>query len=152
MSRLGAFFGNLMVRRPARRLTLAELTVRLEESGVKLAARCARASGTDAHRARLRHIIGIERWGQRRLGMILGQEPIADEYDGYRPDATLDWSALRDALAATRQETVALARWVAAASIGDDVRARHNDLGDLNAREWLYYLNNHANREGLTIR
>lgn len=152
MSRLGDFFGNLVVRRPARRLTLAELTARMEKSGATLAARCAKASGTDAQRARLRHIIGIERWGQRRIETILGQAPIADEYDGYQPDAALDWSALRDALATTRQETIALARRVLQAGIGDDVRARHNDLGELNTREWLYYLNSHANRESLTIR
>jgi hypothetical protein len=152
MPLLGDLFRNLSIRYPARGLALAELTTRLERSGAALTARCDRAAGTNGQRARLRHVIGIERWGQRRLATFLGQGPVMDEYDGYQPADTLDWPTLREAFATTRQETIALARQIAEADIGDDTKVRHNAAGDLDAREWLYYLASHANRESLTIR
>jgi len=42
-------------------------------------------------------VIGIERWGQRRLRMLLGEPPVSDEYDSYRPGEDLSMPALRDA-------------------------------------------------------
>lgn len=152
MSRVKAFFGDLFLRRPARKRSLEEHLAVLEKSGEALQARAARAAATDANRAHLRHIIGIERWGQRRLGTILGQPPIADESDSYQPAAALDWPTLREELIRTRQETVTLGRQIAARGIDDAVTARHNDIGALNAREWLRYLAVHARVESLRLR
>lgn len=152
MSRVGDLVGRLFIGLPTKSLTMATMIGRLEKARGELAARYNRAAGTDAQRARLRHIIGIERWSQRRLRTILGEPPIADEYDGYQPDAALGWPAMREAFATTREETITLARQIADAGLADTVRVRHNDLGELNAREWLYYLNTHANRESLAIR
>ena len=81
MSSVRAVFGDRFLRRPARKRSLEEHLAVLEKSGEALQARAARAAATDANRAHLRHIISSERWGQRRLGTILGQPPIADESD-----------------------------------------------------------------------
>ncbi len=151
-SRVQQVLSALVLQLPARRLTFGQLATRLEASGESLRRRASRAAATDANRTQLRHIVGIERWGQRRLGTILGQPPVADEYDEYRPAATIDWPALREELVATRRETVAITHRLAAAGGGDDVTAHHNSQGDLTARAWLYYLNVHANLEGLRLR
>ena len=100
----------------------------------------------------MRHIIGIERWGQRRLATILGESAIDDRYDRYQPDAVLDWDALGQFLARTRLETIALGRTISERGIGDNQTARHNDAGVLNAREWLQYLNIHSRIEGFRMR
>jgi hypothetical protein len=152
MSRTRAFVAELILRRPARKRSIAQHLAALTEAGDKLQARTARAAATDANRAALRHIIGIERWGQRRLGTILGQSAIDDEYDAYQPADTLDWPALRDLMSATRQETIALGRQIEAREVGDTVTARHNDIGDLTTREWLRYLAIHAYTESFRLR
>lgn len=152
MSRAREFFGGLILRRPARKRSIAQHLSALAKAGDKLQARTARAAATDVNRATLRHIIGIERWGQRRLGTILGQLPTDDEYDAYQPAATLDWPTLRAAMAATRQETIALGRQIEAHRIDETVTARHNSLGALTAREWLRYLAINAYAESFRFR
>jgi hypothetical protein len=146
------FFVNLFIKRLARKRTYAKLIARLEAGGEKLSARFARATPSAGNGDALRHIIGIERWGQRRLRTILGEPPTIDEYDGYRPDPANDWPALRDEWAATRRETIALAKRIAAIKVNDGTKARHNGMGDLTAREWLHCLMAHARREALRIR
>ena len=142
----------LVLKRPARKLTYADLIARLERGDVRIRARIARAMPSASNSDTLRHIVGIERWGQRRLRTILGEPPIADESEGYRPDPTTDWPALRDEWAATRRETIALAGRIAAARINDGTKAGHNDLGDLTGREWLLYLSTHASLEAFRMR
>lgn len=146
------FFVTLFIKRPARKLTYADLIARLEAGDERIRRRAARATPSADNSGALRHITGIERWGQRRLRAILGEPPITDEYDGYQPDPTTDWPALRDEWAATRRETIALTRQIAAAGINDGSKAAHNSLGDLTAREWLLYLSSHASREAFRIR
>jgi hypothetical protein len=152
MSAIRAFFGDRFLRRPARRRTVAEHLAALDKGGGALIKRARRAAPSDQNRTWLRHIIGIERWGQRRLATILGEPAVDDQYDGYQPDATLDWAALRQELSRTRLETIALGRKIDERGIGDDRTARHNDLGAMNAREWLQYLNTHSRVEGLRLR
>lgn len=152
MSAIRQFFGDLFLRRPARRRSLAEHLAALDKGGGALLRRAARATPRAENRAALRHIIGIERWGQRRLATILGEPPADDEYDGYQPDAALDWPALRQELARTRLETIALGRRIDARGIGDAPTVRHNDAGMLNARAWLHYLHLHARIESFRIR
>lgn len=152
MSAIRQFFGDLFLRRPARRRSLAEHLAALDKGGGVLIKRASRAAPRDQNRTWLRHIIGIERWGQRRLATILGEPPIDDQYDDYQPDAALDWAALRQELARTRLETIALGRKIGERGIGDEQTARHNDLGALNAREWMHYLNTHSRVEGFRLR
>jgi hypothetical protein len=141
----------LFFERPAWRRGYAQMIARLEESGQKLSARAARASDSQLSRRQIRHIIGIERWGQRRLGTFLGEPPTLDEYDDYRPPAEQSWAEYQEALRQTRAETVALARQLQAAQV-DDLKVAHNDFGDLSALGWLQYLLGHADREALLIR
>ena len=152
MSLIVDLFSALAIKRPARAATLAELTDRLEAGGRAIANRCLAAPNTIGNRAALRHIVGIERWGQRRLRTLLGEPAVEDESDAYLPDAALGWAELQGRFAATRRETAALARQLVAADPGDDRTARHNDQGPLTAREWVRYLTLHARLESLRIR
>lgn len=152
MSPIREFAAELILRRPARRRSLPQQLSALAKAGERLQIRMARAAATDANRAALRHIIGIERWGQRRLRTILGEPPVTDEYDGYQPAADLGWSALREAMTATRRETIALGLQIEERQIGDTITAKHNALGEMTTREWLRYLAIHAYTESFRLR
>lgn len=100
----------------------------------------------------LRHIIGIERWGQRRLRVSLGDEPfVRDRYHPYAPDEHQSLDALVGALRTTRQETIALARRIADSDAGG-VRVEHNALGPITALGWLRYLRLHGDLEARRVR
>ncbi|MCJ7624103.1 MAG: hypothetical protein MUO76_11415 [Anaerolineaceae bacterium] len=92
------------------------------------------------------HIIGIERWGQRRLRVALGEPFELDEYDEYQPSEDLGWEELIDTFHNARRETAALAK--AMGERGDaHIYIRHNQFGDLSVRSWFRYLDMHANIE-----
>lgn len=139
---LSRLAGSLYFERPARKLTVAEHIARLRRTGEKLAAILAAAPDTPAHREKLRHVIGIERWGQRRLRVFLGEPFVADGHQPYKPPADAGWDALRAELAAARAETVALAERLA--SPEPATKVAHNQFGDFSVRGWLRYLNGHA--------
>ena len=142
----------LMIKRPAAKLSLGELATKLEESGKTLESKYGAALDTAANREKLRHVIGIERWGLRRLETFTGKEPVADEYDGYQPSPSASWRDLKLAFTNTRRSLVALARQLDKQKLTDDRRAPHNQQGELTAREWLYYLRMHANFESRSIK
>jgi hypothetical protein len=142
---IGRIF-NFFIERQAKKMTLAELAGRLEAGGERLAQRLAQISDSQKNREKLSHVIGIERWGQRRLRVALGEPLLTDEYDGYRPAPELDWQGLWAEFQATRQETVDLARQLEQAGAGD-ARVYHNEMGELSTRGWLHYLNGHADME-----
>lgn len=142
---------NLMVERPGRKLPLVAWSQKLAESGEQINQRVATAQ-TPQGAATLRHITGIERWGQRRLQVALGEPFVQDEYDGYQPPADADLATLREEFRTTRQTTVALAQKLAAAGIGDQVKIRHNQFGPITVRGWLSYLHTHADWESKRIR
>lgn len=143
---------DLMIRRPARRRTLAQQLQALASSGERLQDRLTNAATSESNRKTLRHIIAIERWGQRRLQTILGEPAVTDESDAYEPAADLDWPTLCNLMRQTRQETMLLGQQIEEQQISDSVTAQHNSLGPLNAREWLYYLGFHSRIEALRIR
>lgn len=148
-------FGSLLRRYTewsARKYTLAEFADQLEESGQKVHGRFQSAANSERPRQAARHIIGIERWSQRRLRVALGEPLRLDEYDAYRPDANLDIVALAQTFAETRQETLTLARQLAAANPPPSQTIPHNELGDLTIKGWLAYIKNHATRESLLLR
>ena len=141
-----------LVRRPmavwhARGRGIDQLATELEASGRALDARLAGISDTPAHRAVLAHWIGIERWGQRRLRVALG-EPFPDDiHHPYKPDEADGVEKLRRTFAATRTETVDLARGLREAGVDPATTVRHNDLGDLSIVSWLAYLLQHPEQE-----
>ncbi len=143
---------SLILERPARKQTVAEFIAKLEESGRAIEARAAKAADTPGNREQLAHIAGIERWGQRRLRVFLGEPYVQDEYDGYRPAADLNYAQLQDFFHVTRQETVQIARRIAAAKVPDAATAPHNFMGKLSVRAWLRYLDMHAGTESKRIR
>lgn len=140
--------GNLqraLIERTAARHTPGELLERLDRTGAAITERLAAAPDTPANREAAVHVIGIERWGQRRLRIALGEPPVRDEYDAYRPGEDQDMAALAALFAETRQQTLALA--TLAVRLPESVTAPHNELGDLTVPGWLIYLEGHAERE-----
>lgn len=135
-----------------RNKSLDQLTARAEESGKTILTRLADKSDTPQNRQYLRHIIGIERWGQRRLKTLLGEPAIQDEYDGYQPAETLDFKALRNAFKQTRTETVVLVRKLQKKGVAEKGTANHNGMGDVSVPIWLGYLTTHANFESKRLR
>jgi hypothetical protein len=141
----------MLLERPAQKLTLDELAAQLESSGAKLAQRYAAAADSKSNREHLRHIIGIERWGQSRLEVFLGAPLEMDNHERYRPAEDLSWAALQEEFTTTRQKSVALARELAAAKLDTSPTVPHNQYGKLSAYAWLHYLDTHANLESESI-
>ncbi len=138
--------------RPARKQTFAELITKLEQSGQAIASQAAVAADTPANRELLRHISGIERWGQRRLRVFLGKTFIQDDYEGYQPAANLNFAQQHEFFQKTRQATMELAKQLASAKLSETATVRHNFFGPLSVRAWLRYLESHANRERKQIK
>ena len=137
--------------RPAKTLTLAQLAANLGTTGQRIEQGMASADDTPANREKARHVIGIERWGQSRLQIALGEQLVMDEYDGYRPSPDLDLRSLQAEFHAARQDTIALAQKIEEAGAGDRL-VLHNDFGDLSVRGWLQYLGGHASLESKRIK
>lgn len=145
------FIGQRVFERGAGK-ALTNAPEQLEAVGQKIAARASAVPDSDLNRRVLNHIIGIERWGQRRLRVALGEPFIQDEYNSYRPAREATWDALKTQFKATRAETVALARSLAAQPVAQSKRIRHNDYGDLSVGAWLNYLRTHADLESRKLR
>ena len=144
-------FRHLMIERPAGKRSLGELTAGLRESGEALARRFAGAEEGDKNVEKLRHIISIERWGQRRLEVGLGEPLMEDESRAYKPAQT-EWSALQEEFAKTRGKTLELADALSQKGVDPATTVPHNQFGPLTLRGWLRYLENHASFEGKRIR
>lgn len=136
-----------MAERAARGKGLARLAAELEASGVRMDARLGRAGDTPGNRDAVAHWVGIERWGQRRLRVALGEPFVLDGHRPYRPDETEGMAALRRAFAETRAETVALVGRLREAGVDPATTVRHNDLGELTVAGWLAYLVQHPEQE-----
>ena len=143
LMRFGAW---LLLKRPTRNRTLASLADSCERHGQQLAADLADRADNEANRTQLSHIIGIERWGQSRLAVALGEPLQRDEYDGYRPDPATPWADLVARFSEIRAETVDLARRIETAGAAN-TPIPHNQFGALDPRAWLYYLTYHADQE-----
>lgn len=136
-----------MAERHAGGKGIAELADELEASGGEMDRRIEGKPDTPGNREAIAHWVGIERWGQRRLKVALGEPFVQDTYHPYRPDKEDGVEALRKAFAETREEAVALARRLASEGVDPDRTIRHNDLGDLSVRGWLAYLIQHPEQE-----
>ena len=136
-----------MAERGARGKGLERLAAELEASGATMDARLARAGDTPGNRDAIAHWVGIERWGQRRLRVALGEPFVEDGHRPYRPDEATGVEALRDSFAQTRAETVALAHRLIEAGVDPATTVRHNDLGEMTVAGWLAYLIQHPEQE-----
>lgn len=155
MSIVGRMIGRVLrpiAERQARGRSGAAFAADLERSGSELAARFGRAGDTPGNREALNHIVGIERWGGRRLRVALGEPPVTDSYRGYRLPEGTDLKALTEAFSDTRRETAKLALELARADPDLKTKVGHNDLGELSIGGWLAYLEAHAKRESLRVR
>ena len=142
-----------VLEKPAGRSSFTDLSQGLERGGTFLAQRAARAADTADNREVLAHIIGIERWGQSRLQVALGQrEFVRDEYRGYRPAEGATLRQLQVLLSQTRARTVDLARQLHLSPPDDDFVVEHNGLGPLTAKGWLRYLTQHADLESRKLK
>jgi hypothetical protein len=142
----------LVVERPAMQRSTASWAETLAASGAKLKTRMSASADTPTNRRQLRHIIGLERWGQRRMRVALGEPFTNDEMDGYQPPVDLSLPELIDVFLNTRDETVHLARRCAADPRAESVLVKHNQLGPLSIRGWLRYLDLHATFEAHRLR
>jgi len=142
---------NRFLERPFRNLSAAQIAQRLELDGRTLERTFAAAKDNEHNRKLLNHIIGIERWGQSRLRVALGEPLAMDEYDGYRPPREASWSELQNAFHGTRQQSMALAGQLDQA-VANGVKPSHNQFGPLTVRSWLRYLDIHASMEAKKLR
>jgi len=136
-----------MAERRARGKDIAQVAAELEASGDIMDARLAGVPDTPGNRDAIAHWVGIERWGQRRLRVALGEALLDDGHHPYRPDEADGVEVLRRAFAATRAETLALARELREAGVDPSTTVRHNDLGELTVTGWLAYLLQHPEQE-----
>jgi len=147
VQRLIGLFRSTIAERQANAKGYDELAAELEASGRDLDARLDGVPDTAANREAIAHWVGIERWGQRRLQVPLGEPFVLDAHHGYRPDTEEGVEELRRAFAQTRRETVALTHRLAEAGVDPASTVRHNDLGELSVRGWLAYLEQHPRQE-----
>lgn len=150
---LKEFVVSNVLEKPAGRSSFTDLGQGLERGGTYLTGRAEKAADTPENREVLSHIIGIERWGQSRIEVALGQrEFVQDEYYGYRPAEGSSMAQLRNLLSQTRSRTVDLARQLHKSPPNDDFVVEHNGLGPLTAKGWLRYLTQHADLESRKLR
>jgi hypothetical protein len=141
---------NLFIEQPAQRQGLATLQKRLQITGDELTTRLKTISDNKRNRDLLRHIIAIEKWGQRRLKVALGEALLQDENHTYKPVEETSWEDLKSLYAITRLETKDLSRQLNNSDMSQKIL--HNQLGPLSIVGWLRYLNKHAELEGRKIR
>lgn len=146
------FVAGLLLERPIGDKSYVDMAQQLEEAGQSIETRLSGKEYTEFNHRVLTHIIGIERWGQSRLRVFLGNPFVQDEYNGYRPARDMPWEELVGQFSATRAVTISLARALGDALIAPDKTVLHNQLGPLSARAWLRYLRTHASREILQVR
>ena len=145
------FVGGLVFERPAQGRSYAQLRSSLEQSGQGIEARLAAKPSSPANIEVVRHIIGIERWGQARLRRLLEQLPLEmDRYRPFRPDDIQDWTALHEKFRATRTGTLEIADRLD--RLGTNPTVPHNQYGGFTAKGWLRYLEMHARFESMKPR
>jgi hypothetical protein len=146
MSILGSI-AHFFIEQQAVNTTLETLSHKMEESAVIVAHKLDSAADTPANRDIANHIIGMERWGQRRLDTLFRHEQLSDEYDNYRPGPLYSMGDLRKEFQATRALTMARLLKVSQHPELERCSIPHNMLGPMSVKGWFYYLDTHAARE-----
>lgn len=154
MGLLQRLIGLLLRRRVkgrAKGKSLEQLAEQLETSRNVLMPRILGAPETARNREAINHWVGIERWGLDRIRQW--RDPPV-ELGSHRPFRRPEGSSLEDlqeAFARTRQESIALAREMAASGADPHAVVPHNDLGPLTVAEWFEYLDDHSMRERIRL-
>ena len=149
---VGKLFKSVMIERPAARQGVEGLEKKLAKSGELLAAKLEGAAATPKNEKTLRHVIAIERWGQQRLRVGLGEDFVQDESQDYSPKEQLTWDELKDLFRGVRAETLQLTHDIKSKVIDPTTTVRHNQFGAITLQGWLAYLNVHANTELRRVR
>ncbi len=143
--------GQWLIERPAHKRSYAEHRAALQANTATIRQRIEKASDNEQNHRVLTHIIGIERWGQTRLGQFLGRAPGEVEYDNYRPARSIPWEDLPELFQTTRQETLHLLDQLEQATPTPPT-LKHDTFGNLSDRGWLRYLRTHAELESKKLR
>ena len=150
-----SFVGTLLrffMERGAKGKSYADLIRSLEKDAAATQPRFDHATDTPANRAQAAHIIGIERWSQRRLRVALGEPPVRDEYDGYAPDTALGMAELAAVYAQTRAATLDLAHKLQDQNVAPGHKVGHNDMGEVTLGAWLTYIAGHGGLESRRLK
>ena len=151
MGLLQTAYRNWIIERPAGKRLPSELAEELERAGREIARIIEKAEDTEPNREALRRMIERERRGQQRLRMALGDQRDTGEGKG-RPVSGKSLSELGATYIATREETVAIARELDEVSEWATGSIRHEEMGDLTVRGWLYYLRLQGDRQSKQLR
>ena len=133
--------------RQARGKTFTSLGQELSDAWPRIESHLEGKPDNGMNREALAHCIGIERWGQSRLRVGLGEAFQLDTYHPYRPNLEDGVPILAHAMKATRQAPIELARELESRGVSPDQPVQHNDLGEMTLGAWLVYLKQHASRE-----
>lgn len=152
MTILGTIFRVLMIERGAKRVSSTQLIQDLQTTAQTIDQRVAHAADTPENRQQIRHVIGMERWGQSRLQVALGDPFVQDESDRYYPAPELNLAELRETFATTRAETVRIAQQILAKGMPLTTKVLHNSMGMTSWHSWLFYLNLHADFESKRVK
>lgn len=134
----------LAIETPARWTGMDRLIKVLDTSGQSLEKHMHTVKGRAINQNALAHIIGIERWAQRRLCVVLGEALCEDSFATSYPGAQ-SWTQLVEIFHLTRKETVSLGKSLRMAGIDPEIRIPHHQFGNLSILGWLYYINLQAN-------
>ncbi len=136
---------------PTRKKNATQLAQALKKSGQTIIAHLNGVEGNLRQEEVLRTMIGIERWGQRRLKVAMGGQLVEDTYEAYLPSHSRAWRHLLDDFSEERQDTVELAKDID--MDGDlDTKIPHHDWGPLSPLAWIKYIEKQTGFECRKIR
>ncbi len=141
-----------VVQRYSGQQSTAELQDALDASGQRISQKLMGMQPIKHNYYKLRHMIGIEKWGQSRLRVALGEPFVMEEYNGHLPPIGLSWNELQDLFAETRAQTIAIASEIQLNDSYHSYRILHNQFGELPVDGWLTYLRVHADGEFMQMR
>lgn len=153
MSFITNIVSNLMLERPSRKKSYADYVAMFESKGKEIERKANSAADNDKNRRRLSHIIGIERWGQSRVRVALGDPFVEEEYaPRHRPAKETSWDDLKRQFVETRAASVALVQELSAENAPADLQIKHNSFGEISTKAWLHYLQFHASTEARSLK
>jgi hypothetical protein len=144
MSILTSWFSQLFIEMPVRRANIPQMAIKLEDDGDHILARFMVVQDSLKNRAALCQIMGIERWAQSRLQVVLGDPLVMDHYVSYRPEDHISCMSLAEMFRETRHTTIILAEMIYQLN-AEKTRVPHNLLGPITVVGWLRYINYHTN-------
>ena len=137
-------FAWLLFERNTKGKSYADNKRQLEESATLVQSMIDEASDNEKSRQELLHIIGMERWMQSRMKVVLGEPFTQEEYDGYRPPEDAGWQDLKQAFIQTRHDSYDICDALATKNVDGSQTVTHNQLGELSIRAWMEYMLIHS--------